>query len=259
MQLMKTISFLFVLSFLTSFSAFSQTNTAISLEKELVSHWLVKVSGEARTRTLVINGVAQQSDAAFLLDAAYGYTDEKQTGIRAEISQIGQERRLNITTQANSIITAIETPGKSFVGTFTNKNGATKDVTIEKISEADLQKLRESGVGSKGAIVKPSADVPESCAAFSGKWLGKWGYGIGQSWLWVVNIDAKCNANIAYLGTDRTPSSFITVEIRDGKLEFLCNKSTNGTCIFKRSGNDLTSNYHNPSGGTNFAYFEKIQ
>jgi hypothetical protein len=48
------------------------------------------------------------------------------------------------------------------------------------------------------------------------------------------------------------------VKIRDDTLSFLCNTDTNGTCNFKRTGEDLAADYSNPRGGRNLAVFKRV-
>jgi len=117
----------------------------------------------------------------------------------------------------------------------------------------------DAAQATAAVITKPAPDVPSSCAPFSGQWTGTWGYGIGQQWLWVASIDAKCTAKIAYLGNSDTPSAFQAVEIKDGVLQWLCNKATGGTCTFTSRGDELGASYSNPGGGTNSAVFKKLR
>jgi hypothetical protein len=143
---------------------------------------------------------------------------------------------------------------------MTYTNGKTMNVSIQKISESELQQIVASAraARAKGIIVKPAADVPVACAAFSGEWTGTWGYGVGQQWLWVVGIDANCTAKFAYLSHARPPVGFATAEIKNGTLSFPCNRSA-GTCNFKRRGDALDAWYSGAPEDRNNATFEKIQ
>ena len=137
-----------------------------------------------------------------------------------------------------------------------------KAVRGERLSETDLKLKIAAAKAARAAkiVVKPSADVPESCAAFSGQWVGRWSVGnVGQNWLWIAEIDVNCIAKVSIDRSDTPPDSFRTVEIKDGQLSFLCNSSTGGTCVFKRNGNDLWASYSNPSGGKNSAVFERVR
>ncbi len=106
-------------------------------------------------------------------------------------------------------------------------------------------------------IVKPAADVPSGCAAFSGRWTGTWGHGIGQLWLWVASVDSKCVAKIAYLANSDTPSSFQTLEIKDGTLSIVCGGTD--TCKFHRQGDELWAAAYGAAGANNNAVFKQIR
>jgi hypothetical protein len=108
-------------------------------------------------------------------------------------------------------------------------------------------------------ITPPAADAPESCASFRGKWTGIWGYGIGQASLWVTSVDANCVAKIAYIGNPGAPTSYETVEIKNGILEWVCNRFSGGVCVLSRHGHELWARYANPVGGINDAVFKKIE
>lgn len=245
----KTILFSLIVSLFLTFpeTVSAQTELLAELRAELISPWLVTVGGEDRTRTLRITDAAQKTDGTILLEAIYGWSDGRQSPIKAVISQTAQERKLTITTQAGSRIIAIEKASGVFTGVFTLKSGEEKNVTITKFSE------------------KPSAtiNVPPSCealdTAFRGVWVGTWRQGnIPQQWLRISEVDANCKAKFSY---SSNPNSFgtETAEIKKGVLSFLCNSSTNGTCSFTRVGAKLSASYSNPSGGRNTATFEKSQ
>ncbi len=106
------------------------------------------------------------------------------------------------------------------------------------------------------AIAKPAPDVPSACAAFSGRWTGTWGYGIGQQWLWVASVDAKCSANIAYLANSDVPSAFQTAEIKDGTLAVTCGGVD--TCKFNVRGEELHAVAYGTAGANNNAVFKKL-
>jgi hypothetical protein len=263
---MKTIGNVFGVLFYTIISvsagfSFGQEKTITQLQTELVSPWLVTMEGEDRPRTLRIAGSAPKADGTLILEATYGFSDAGQSPISASASRSGQEIKLLFTTQLSGKVTSTRTPDGSFEGTMTYTNGKIMKLTIQKISEDELQVKVAAAQAARAAnlIVKPAMDVPAQCAAFSGRWTGTWGYGVGQQWLWVTSIDNRCMAKVAYLGSGKIPSRYETVEIKDGVLEWLCNKSTSGACVLKRNGTDLWASYSNPSGGYNNAVFTKIE
>jgi hypothetical protein len=109
------------------------------------------------------------------------------------------------------------------------------------------------------AITLPGSDVPKECAAFIGGWAAKWEKGGYENWLWVTKVDSNCLATNGYQKIGVFPSNYRETIIKNGELSFICNRSTGGTCIFTRVGDDLSVSYSNPSGGTNSAIFKRIQ
>lgn len=106
--------------------------TLTQLQTEMISPWLVTVEGEDRTRILRITGAEKTNAETLQLEAVYGWTDARQTQVKGEVSQTAQERKLLITTQADSKIVATQTSSGLFTGTFTTRNGWAKAVRIEK-------------------------------------------------------------------------------------------------------------------------------
>lgn len=230
------------------------------LKTELISAWLVTVEGEGRTRTLKISEVEQKDAGIFSLDAVYGWSDGNQTAVRAAINQTGQERTLLLTTQPGSMIAATQKTDGSFVGTFTSTSGQTKNLKIEKLSEAGLLKAK-SGIAASSIpeITPPGPDVPKECAAWSGGWTGQWqaaGYR-NTSRLWVRSVDKDCNASIASTG----PMEWKMHNVRGGSIsDVFCNRETGGYCRFEMNSDfsKLSANYSNTSGGHNWAEFIRI-
>ena len=227
------------------------------LQQALVSSWLVEVQGEARTRTLNIGGLEKQSDGVWRLDATYGWSDARQTPVKTSLIVLPSSYRLELVTQANSAISSESFDLKSFAGTFTLRSGSSKQIAITRATAEEIAK-HVSAVVSK-AIIKPGPEVPAVCAAFVARWKGRWAQGnFGDQWLWLSEVDANCVVKYYYSDTPELPNSYKRAEIKDGRFSFLCNRSTNGTCVFTRHGDDLWANYSNPSGGTNSAVFGRL-
>jgi len=130
------IQVLFTIGFTTVAHA---QNTLSQWQTQLVSPWVVTVEGEARLRSLRILGVGQKTQETFLVDATYGWIDGEQVQVRAEVSEVSNQRRLQLTTPAATIIVATQSPDGSFTGTFTPKKGAAKTVKLEQVSEQQMQ------------------------------------------------------------------------------------------------------------------------
>jgi len=142
------------LSFFTLPSS-AQIQTPAELESGLAGAWLVTVAGEARTRLLKIAGATQKSDGTFILNAAYGYSDGKQSPIRAEITH---DQKLTFMTGADSLVVATRPVDDTFLGTITYKNGKTIKVTIAKVSDLATQ-VAPVASGQPATKIVPSAPV----------------------------------------------------------------------------------------------------
>lgn len=253
MTTIKNVFFGFLFAMLLSSSGvFGQEKTLAELQADLVSPWLVTVEGENRTRILRIAGLTQKADGVFLIEAVYGFTDEKQTPIKAEMSQ----GKLVLTTQANTKIVVTQQPDGTFAGTFALKNGTTKGVTIARVSENELPtKIASEQIArAKAIIVKPAVDVPAACAAFIGVWAGTWA-DIGLVRLWVTEVDAKCVAKYSYGISAKIPTAFKTAEIKNGVLQF---DRPGGTSSFELRGGALLGRYTG-SLGDNSATLKKTE
>src|SRR5450756_1837364 len=168
----KSVCSMLFAMLLSSSGVFGQEKALAELQAELVSPWLVTVEGENRTRILRITGLTQKADGVFHVEAVYGFSDEKQTPITAEMSH----GKLVLTTQANTKIAVTQKSSETFVGTFALKNGTTKGVTIARVSgnELSVKVASEQIARAEAIIIKPAADVPTACAALIGVWTGTW-------------------------------------------------------------------------------------
>ncbi|MBK7014404.1 MAG: hypothetical protein IPH39_02240 [Sulfuritalea sp.] len=249
----KAIS-LFVAALMSFAAALAHAQASLAqLKAELVSAWVVTVDGEARKRLLRISGIEQGDNERFPLTATYGWIDGSKPSVRAEIVQSGKDRALNLTTGSSSKIVATQNAEGVFVGTFAPTSGPVKPIRLVRISDDELPKiLAEAQAGVP--IVKPAESVPPACAAYSGRWTGTWGYGTGQTWLTVVEIDSNCMARFAYLFNSRPPTRFESAEIKKGELSVSCG---NGTCTFEVHGDEIWGRYSGPEG-TNSVVKKKI-
>jgi hypothetical protein len=231
------------------------------LQADMASAWLVTVEGDEKTRTLRIVGLEQKAVGRYALDAVYGMTSGNQTAVKAEIVQtIDEDRRLLITTQADSRIAASQKADGVFSGTFTSVSGQVKGVRIERISDADLAKQKRLAIMASGPkITAPDPDVPKECAAWSGGWVGDWqvaGYR-NTSQLWVRHVDKDCNAYVAASGA----MVWKVHNVKDGSIHnVLCNRETGGLCRFDMNADQtrLRANYLNELGGRNWAEFTRL-
>ena len=262
---MKAIKHVFLIPLFTMFClstgmSFAQEKTSTQLQGELVGSWMVTVAGDSKLRVLKILNVSQRSEGTASLDAVFGLAGERENPVTPALFQSAEGRKLSFTSKSGASVIAVQQPDSSFVGTY-EINGNTRGLKMAKVATDELVAMSSTAREARAAslVVTPTGDVPQSCASFSGKWAGNWSQGgVGMAWLWVAEVDTQCIAKIAYLDSDKTPTRFEHVQIRDGALEWLCNKSTTGTCVLKSQGNELWASYSNPSGGKNSAVFKKI-
>lgn len=257
-NLLKAIFILLFISFATR--GMAQDAESAKLQRELYSSWLVTITGEARNRAVQIVSADKKSDGVWSLIAKYGWSDGTLTPVKADLFATPGGYRLELVTQANSVIVGESSDLKIFTGTFKPASGTAKTATIEKMSIEAMGSIAKQTTNlAISKIAPPSPDVPAACAGFVGPWTGVWSIGdAGRQWLWVSEVDANCSAKIAYLDSLRVPSGYGKAQISDGVLSFVCNRSTGGTCNFEQVGNDLWANYSNSGGGRNSAVFKKI-
>jgi hypothetical protein len=236
----------------------AQIQPAPQAESDLRGAWLVVIEGENETRTLIIAEVAA-TGAGALLAAKYGMTKGGQSPIEAKLGRVGESRQMNLVTQAVAVVTAVEQADGSFKGTFTRKNGVASNVTISRTS---LQTAAESQPKKDLSVIVPlAADVPPECAAFHGVWSRTWSQGgITKQFLRVVDVtrkEGKCAVRLSYSSSETPMPATAVVELDGNVLSFVCNRSTGGTCSFKRVSDDLWGTYSNAGGGTNSGVFRR--
>lgn len=223
--------------------------TARTLADEMRASWLVNVNGEGRTRTLKISGVTPREEGVFGIDAVYGWTDGNLTHVNAEIVLTETGIRLIFITQTDSKIVAFKKQDGLFEGSFTDKAGRTKGVTIEKLSEQAMHsRVEEARLGTTkraaDMLKKPAPDVPPGCASFAGLWRGTWGTN-PERWLLIAEVDSKCQAKFAYIPNNSVPGNLRLADIRAGILSFPADSGH--AYDFKLNEDELEAVYYHPS------------
>lgn len=228
-----------------------------NIQKDFVGSWIVEVDGEARTRTLNIKAVERKRDGVWILDSTYGWTDGGQTTVNAELITKPEGYRLQLTTQANSLISAEYSGTALFSGTFTWSSGKVRPVRLERLSREEISNRAANLTASRmrSAIKLPGPDVPAECASLVGGWTGHWGIHGGEQWLWVVEVDTNCVAKYQ-IGRTGYWGPFKSAEIRKGVLSTA--GAEDGTIQWSRHGDELWASYSGPSGRTN-AVHRKIK
>ena len=250
------IFLLFMLASSVSGALSAQENLIAKLKTSLVAPWLVAIQGDERNRLLRIKDISPGAGDTFLLEADYGYIEENQTPLQAEVTQTNPTIKLMLTTQAASKLAVWQMPDETFAGSFTTAKGKTTDVKFVKLSDEEVKGKAAAAKAAREAkiIVKPGPDVPADCSAFSGRWTGDWPF-YGPKWLWVVEVGANCVAKCANWTTSAVPNKFQSCDIKNKVLVY---QKTDGAEYYELRGDELWARYVY-SGGQNTTVYRKLK
>lgn len=109
------------------------------LRQALVAPWLIAIQGDERTGLLRIEEVAQESEGSYLLNATHGWIDGAQRPVRIELIQSREELRLIVRSVEGNLFFFRRLPSGNFDGTFKSARGAERPVTLEKLTEDQVQ------------------------------------------------------------------------------------------------------------------------
>jgi PQQ-dependent catabolism-associated CXXCW motif protein len=119
--------------------------TLQGLREALIAPWLIAIPGDQRDGLLRIEEIAQESAGSYVLSATHGWIDGVQQPVRIELIQSGEELRLIVRSREGNLYFFRRLPGGSFDGTFKSARGAERPVTLERLTEDQVQKkARES-------------------------------------------------------------------------------------------------------------------
>lgn len=128
------------------------------LRQELIAPWLMTVQGEARTRLLRINEIAEESQGSYLFNATWGFTDGTQVVVRVELIQAGKDLNLLVRSAAETLVSLRQSPDGNFAGVLKYARGAEKPVTLEKLSEQEVpQKVKEAAAKTAAQVFADEA------------------------------------------------------------------------------------------------------
>lgn len=195
------------------------------------------VEGEAYARTLRITAVSEPVGGKARVSAVYGWYGSELSAVRVELSKAGDVRRLRFVSQLKSEIDVGEAIDGSFQGVFRTPTGESKAMQMHRMAPG----VDQASVARQLYIVKPGADVPGDCAGFSGLWHGQWAFNKREEfWLWVLEVDARCRAKIAYQTAMTRPRTFEILDATGGAGVMPVPK---GTLAFKLVGEELRLNW----------------
>lgn len=137
-----------VLAFGTSFHA---RPALAQPSSELVAIWMVTVEGDARARIFRVQGAEEKADGSVALKGRYGYADGNLGAVSGEITSTPAGRKLVLTTNADSVIVAVQSADGAFSGTLTSKTGVVKPVKLAKTNTAEIASLPRTSAEDAGA------------------------------------------------------------------------------------------------------------
>lgn len=220
-------------------SAFAQDEQVQRANDDLLSPWVLSI--DSGTLVLKVNGVSKKGDNQFKLDASFGFIGNPLKPVDAEAQYVEQGRELKFVTSSGMRYQILLKADGSHFGTYVGPRGSGSVLTIERISESELQSTIELGT-KEPEVAAPDKDVPIDCSVFSGAWTGHWN---GDANLWVTTVDKECQAT--YLYAKKGWRTRGRSRILGQKLTFQAAKAT---FEFTHNGQHLLGTYR-PSEGTN--------
>ncbi len=174
------------------------------LQAKMAGSWLVTVEGENRTRTMVIDTVAQKAEGTYVLAGTFNFSDGKPTPFKdGELLQSSGNLTLVLTTGAGSVYTVTAKPDGTFAGTTKYANGRVKPTTFAK--------------GATAVAAAPAAAVTE----YDGKWSGDAFSNVGSQCVrGVYEIavkDGKVTGTATFMSQIGNAVSTVTGEVRPDK------------------------------------------
>jgi hypothetical protein len=137
------------------------------LEAQLLSSWWGTVEGERDPRIMRITRIGPRADGHFGLDINYGIAGVGQGPLKAALyrqsppSAVGPQEwigsktfKIEFSTQAGTLISAESAAAGTFVGTFALRSGASKSITLERVSEDEVRARLAGANGARKAAAE---------------------------------------------------------------------------------------------------------
>lgn len=228
------------------------TARAVPAADGLVASWAVHIDGDDTQRTLRIVGIEPAELGAARVFALLGPRGQRLGPVAVELGEDHAVTTMRLTTATGARFDMRRSHDGAFVGQVTAASGAVRPVRFSRMGPGE-----DTGTAGAHYIVRPGADVPADCAGYSGLWQGDWVYGArGRAWIWVLEVDADCQAKVAMLRELKRPAGFRVVQIRAGVAEL---PNANGSDVFRLVGGELravASRHHDNTN--NNALFKRI-
>lgn len=179
---------------------------------ELVASWSIEVAGDTTQRTLRILRVDAAAAPDARLVAQIGFRGQRMVPVAVVLDEAAVPT-LRFTTPLGARAELRQTDAGRFEGQWTLPDGEVRAARLLRMAPGE-----DSSPGAPLYIVKPSPEVPAACAALSGLWEGQWAYlGWGRVWVWVLDVDARCQARVVLQSRLARPRAFQRIDVSDGR------------------------------------------
>lgn len=200
--------------------------------EEWVASWAIEVSGDATQRTLRILRVeAGAEPATGRVEAQIGFRGQRLVPLAMDLVA-GQVPTLRFTTPLGAKADLRQVDAGRFEGEWTLPDGQVRAARLLRMAPGE-----DTSPGPPLHIIKPAADVPADCAALSGLWEGQWSFlGWGSVWVWVLEVDARCQAKVALQSKLSRPRAYKVIDVSGGSGVLPYGQ---GTYAMKLAGDEL--------------------
>ena len=217
------------LGFALSSPAWAQLFLA-DLQTKISGSWLVTVEGEVRTRTMVINTVAQKGEGAYVIVGTFNFSDGKPSPFKSgEILQSSGNATFVLTTGSDSVFTGTLQPDGTITGTTKYANGQVKAFKLDKGAVAPVASA-DPGQKYTGTA-DPNLGMTSGCSP-------------GMKYEVIVR-NGKVSGSLLFAGS-QNPRRFSADLGADGKFESTYQTSTATIQVWGKIGDSFS--IRNPGG-----------
>lgn len=162
--------------------------------QSLVGYWRISSEGESPTFLQILR-VGPPAQGSAQAEAEIGLNRRVTVGLGVDVFASAQGLRLRFVVQGARF--DLRRVGEAeFAGHRVNRSGVEKVLRMTRVDDPGDVPASSPAL----YVVQPGADVPAECAGFSGLWKGQWLFGTqAPLWVWVLEVDARCQARVAYM------------------------------------------------------------
>lgn len=201
--------------------------------QRLTGYWQLAVEGAPRTGFLNILRVGPTGPAQAQAEAEIGLSRLGARPLNVDVTATGGGFSLRFVTPHGARVDLQGTAEGEFTGSHIDRAGESRPLRMTRIDDPASIPERSPAL----YVVKPGPEVPPECAAFSGLWGGRWLFATkAPLWLWVLEVDARCRATIAYMSQFTRPRDSQQIEIKQGAITV--RSLAGGSVVVLRMGQD---------------------